>query len=150
MRPNTRESGIFRTNRNSPVNTSMLTRMLVPKPKNAFQSPALQSVGRKPQDVVLLISPSPSPQSPAEARSGGLARLQRGQQRLRSGHRTENAALGLDHGQARLVEFREIRRAAIRQHDAAEAAIVGLAHRGVDADLGGHAADEQRVDAAVL
>ncbi len=46
MRPNTSESGIFNTKRNSPVSTSMLTRMLVPKPKNAFQSPAVHTAGR--------------------------------------------------------------------------------------------------------
>jgi hypothetical protein len=47
MRPNTSESGIFSTNRNSPVSTSMLTRMLVPKPKNAFQSPGVHKTGLK-------------------------------------------------------------------------------------------------------
>ncbi len=46
MRPNTSESGIFSTNRNRPVSTSILTRMLVPKPKKAFQSPGVQMVGR--------------------------------------------------------------------------------------------------------
>jgi hypothetical protein len=43
----TSESGIFSTNRNSPVSTSMLTRMLVPKPKNAFQSPGVHKTGLK-------------------------------------------------------------------------------------------------------
>src|ERR1043165_6449213 len=45
MRPNTTESGIFKTNRNRPVSTNMLTRMLVPKPKKAFQSVAVHSTG---------------------------------------------------------------------------------------------------------
>jgi hypothetical protein len=45
MRPNTSESGIFSTKRNSPVSTSMLTRMLVPKPKKAFQSPGVHNAG---------------------------------------------------------------------------------------------------------
>src|ERR1035437_7129174 len=45
MRPNTSVSGIFSTKRNSPVSTSMLTRMLVPKPKNAFQSPGVHNTG---------------------------------------------------------------------------------------------------------
>src|ERR1700675_971966 len=71
------------------------------------------------------------------------------EQRLRSGNRTENAALRLDHGEASLVKFREIGGAAVRQHDAAEAAIVGFAHGGVDADFRGDAGDEQRVDAAI-
>ena len=43
MRPNTSESGIFRTKRSSPVSTRTLTRILVPKPKKAFQSPGTQS-----------------------------------------------------------------------------------------------------------
>ena len=47
MRPNTSESGIFSTKRNSPVSTSMLTRMLVPKPNSAFQSPGVHKAGLK-------------------------------------------------------------------------------------------------------
>ena len=47
MRPNTSESGIFSTNRNRPVSTSMLTRILVPKPKKAFQSPGVHNAGLK-------------------------------------------------------------------------------------------------------
>ena len=42
-------SGIFSTKRSSAVSVSRLTRMLVPKPKNAFQSPgthSLRSCGR--------------------------------------------------------------------------------------------------------
>ncbi len=46
MRPNTSASGIFSTNRSSAVSVSMLTRILVPKPKNAFQSPGVHKVGR--------------------------------------------------------------------------------------------------------
>ena len=47
MRPNTRESGIFSTKRSRPVSISMLTRMLVPNPKNAFQSPGVHKAGLK-------------------------------------------------------------------------------------------------------
>jgi hypothetical protein len=47
MRPNTIESGIFSTKRNRPVSTSMLTRMLVPKPNRAFQSPGVHNTGLK-------------------------------------------------------------------------------------------------------
>src|SRR5262245_60069068 len=46
MRPNTSASGIFSTKRSSAVSVSVLTRMLVPKPKKAFQSPGTQSFGR--------------------------------------------------------------------------------------------------------
>ena len=47
------------------------------------------------------------------------------------------------------MELGEIGRAAVARHDAAVAAVVGFAHGRVHADLGRHAADEQRVDAAV-
>src|SRR5258707_259980 len=54
MRPKTSASGIFSTNRNRPVSTNMLTRILVPKPKKAFQSPGAHKTGRKPAvDVVV-------------------------------------------------------------------------------------------------
>ena len=83
MRPNTRKSGIFSTNRNSPVSTSMLTRMLVPKPKKAFQSPGVHNAGLKsdlpavPVMLVLIVtlpllksskSPASSPQEPRRSR----------------------------------------------------------------------------------
>ena len=45
MRPKTMSSGIFSTKRSSAVSVSRLTRMLVPKPKKAFQSPGVQSFG---------------------------------------------------------------------------------------------------------
>ena len=60
MRPNTSESGIFSTKRNRPVSTSMLTRMLVPNPKNAFQSPGVHRSGRFSWDVIDIVAPSPS------------------------------------------------------------------------------------------
>ena len=63
MRPNTSESGIFSTKRNNPVSTSMLTRMLVPKPNKAFQSPGVHNAGLKSPllavMVVLLIAMPP-------------------------------------------------------------------------------------------
>src|SRR5262245_48846843 len=58
MRPNTSESGILSTKRKRPVSTSMLTRMLVPNPKKAFQSPAVQMVGRRALSVVIVIARS--------------------------------------------------------------------------------------------
>ncbi len=75
---------------------------------------------------------------------------ERVEHRCRSGNRAENAALSLDHSQAHIVELGEIGGAAVRQHDATEAAIVGLTYRGIDADLGGDAADKQRLDVPVL
>ena len=47
------------------------------------------------------------------------------------------------------MELREVGPDAVRQHQALEAAVVGLAHRGVHAHLGGDAADEQAVDPVV-
>src|SRR5260221_8170282 len=55
MRPKTSESGIFNTNRNKPVSTSILTRILAPNPKNAFQSPAVHKAGRFISDAVAVI-----------------------------------------------------------------------------------------------
>src|SRR5580698_3978454 len=43
MLPTTRASGIFNAKRSSAVSVSRLTRMFVPKPKKAFQSPGTQS-----------------------------------------------------------------------------------------------------------
>src|ERR1700757_5192116 len=71
------------------------------------------------------------------------------EQRWRGRDPTEYSALRLDHREPGLVEFREVRGAAIRQYDAAEAAIIGLAHSGVHADFGCDAAYQQRLDAAV-
>src|SRR5215470_4105541 len=56
MRPKTSGSGIFNTNRNKPVSTSILTRILVPNPKNAFQSPAVHKAGRFISDAVAVIT----------------------------------------------------------------------------------------------
>src|SRR6202035_360602 len=129
------------TKRNRPVSTSMLTRMLVPKPKKAFQSPGVHKIGRKPVvDVVVVIARSLAGGSGRKWRRAVIAcSRDRIEQRLRCGNRTENAALRLDHGEAGLVEFREIGGATVRQHDASEAAVVSLAHRGVDADFRGDA-----------
>ena len=66
------------------------------------------------------------------------------------GDPAKNAALGLDHLQAHLVKLGKVGCAAICQHHAAIAAVVGLAHGGVDADLGGDAADQQILDAVAL
>ena len=51
---------------------------------------------------------------------------------------------------AQSLELREVRGDAVREHQAVVAAVVRLAHRGVDAHLGGHAADDELPDAAAL
>ena len=43
----------------------------------------------------------------------------------------EDAALGLDHLEAHLVELGEVGGAAVAEHEAVVAAVVGLAHGGV-------------------
>ncbi len=59
MRPKTSESGIFSTKRSSPVKVSTLTRILVPKPKKAFQSPGTQIFGFAAMvATVVVIAPS--------------------------------------------------------------------------------------------
>src|SRR5687768_11336418 len=45
MRPNTISSGILSTKRRRPVSTSRFTRILVPNPKKAFQSPGVHRAG---------------------------------------------------------------------------------------------------------
>jgi hypothetical protein len=45
IRPKTSSSGIFNTKRSKAVSVSMLTRILVPNPKKAFQSPGTQILG---------------------------------------------------------------------------------------------------------
>src|ERR1700745_2815094 len=100
MRPNTSEAGIFSTNRNSPVSTSILTRILVPKPKKAFQSPGVHKTGLKsdlpavPVMLVLIVMPPLLLllKSPVKCL----------QYRGRVGDPAEDAALGLDHLQAHL------------------------------------------------
>src|ERR1700736_2395175 len=100
MRPKTSESGIFSTKRSKPVSTSMLTRIFVPKPKNAFQSPGVHKTGRRCS--IMVITPS--------CRSGSWA--QNPEQRRGCGNRAEDAALGLDHGQAHLVKLGKVGSAA--------------------------------------
>src|SRR5215472_10355550 len=109
MRPNTSESGIFSTNRSSPVSTSMLTRMLVPKPKNAFQSPETHNAGRFAIAAFMMLF-----------RSCGSPSIsgKRGQHRLRRRHPAEDAALSLDHGQPRVMKLGKVRGAAVGNYDA--------------------------------
>src|SRR5215472_12404634 len=132
-RPNTMSSGSFTTPRQRPVSTITLSATLVKRPKKPFQSPATHQVG----DVAV--------RAPLIAFSCSC----KGCQQRRGGRDpAEDAALRLDHRDAGSVEFGEVRAGAVFQHQAVEAAVVGLAHRGVDADLGGDAADEKLRDVA--
>src|SRR5689334_18550663 len=116
MRPNTSSSGSFNTKRSNPVNVSRLTRMLVPKPKKAFQSPGVQMATLFSLVMV-------------------LSSRKRGQDRARVGHPAKDPTLGFDHSQPHLMELGKVRTAAIARHDAAKAAIVGFAHGRVHTDL---------------
>src|SRR5271165_2632066 len=102
MRPKTRLSGIFKTNRSSPVSVSRLTRILVPNPKNAFQSPGTHSFG-----FIIVMVLWPFFASLDCWRTGG-GRFSRecGQNFFGARHPAENAALGLDHLEAHHLEFR--------------------------------------------
>ena len=62
--------------------------------------------------------------------------------------RAENATLHGDHLQRRQVVAVVGGRGAVRQQQAFEAAVVGVAHRGVDADVGRDAGQDQVLDAA--
>src|SRR4051812_26574209 len=109
MRPNTSASGIFSTKRRSAVNVSRLTRMLVPKPKKAFQSPGTQSLGLAVAFMVV-----------------GCVESFWARGALRHGRKdfcgvrdpAEDAALRLDHLQAHLLELREVGAHAIGRHEA--------------------------------
>ena len=48
------------------------------------------------------------------------------------------------------MKIGKVRPDAVLEHEAVIAAIVGLAHRGVDADLGRYAGDDELLDAPVL
>ena len=138
MRPKTMSSGSLTTPSTSPVSTITFSRTLVNRPKKAFQSPGTHSGGsaRDRRAVAPLIMADVLPDR--KTLSGGGR--QRGQERLGRRHPAEDAALRLDHLQRHLVELREIRGDAVRQHQAFVAAVVRLAHRRLDAHLGGDAA----------
>src|SRR6266496_3801860 len=75
---------------------------------------------------------------------------ERGKELRRIADPAEDAALCLDHLQRHPLELWEVRCHAVREYQAVVAAIVRLADGGVDADLGGHAADDQAGDAFAL
>lgn len=64
-------------------------------------------------------------------------------------HAAEDAALGVDHGQTHGLKGGKIGADTFRRHQTFITAIVGLAHRGIDADFGGHARHGQLLYAAM-
>src|SRR6202008_1887521 len=129
-------AGRLTTCRHSPVSTMTLRTTLVNRPKKPFQSPGTHQRGAAA--AVFIASSSTS------------GCLECFDDRLGRGDPTEDAALRLDHAQSHLLKLREVRSDAIGNDEAVVAAVVSLAHRRIDADLGGDPADEQLGDAAVL
>src|SRR5271163_1597328 len=93
MRPNTMPSGSLTTPRQRPVSTITFNATLVNRPKNAFQSPGTQKLGR-----VLAVSVADM----------GASSIECGEQRRRVGDPAEDAALRGDHGQRGVVKLGEI------------------------------------------
>src|SRR5262245_26482218 len=114
--------GICSTNCSSPVSTRRLTRMLVPKPKKAFQSPGVQSLGVRSMTVPFSSRRAGAGEGAGEG--GAVA------------DPTEDSALGLDHLEADPVELRKVGGAGVADGDAAVATVVSFPDRGVHAHLG--------------
>src|SRR5215470_16550079 len=101
MRWNTIWSGILSTKRRRPLSTSRLTRMLVPKPKNAFQSPRVQSAGFTAV-VAVIVAPFFSFARLAVSIEGG-------EHSRRVRYPAEDSPLRFDHAQAHFVKLGEVR-----------------------------------------
>src|SRR6516162_8776244 len=129
-------AGRLTTCRHSPVSTMTLRTTLVNKPKKPFQSPGTHQRGA----VAAVFITSSSTSGCLECGYDGLG----------GGDPAEDAALRLDHAQPHLLKLREVRADAIGNDEAVVAAVVSLAHRRIDANLGGDPADDQLGDAAVL
>src|SRR5215469_5876526 len=129
-------AGRLTTCTHSPVSTMTLRMTLVNRPKKPFQSPGTHQRGASVEMFMASLSRS-------ICRKGGNDCRGRG-------NPTEDAALGLDHAQPGVVKLREIRADTVGDNEALVASVVRLAHRGVDADLGGHPANNQLGDGAVL
>src|SRR4051812_987592 len=124
MRLKTSQSGIWRTKRSSALRVNRLTRMLVPKPKKAFQSPGTQSNGLPVKDGSEDFEPAVVVMALAPSRSRALGR-ERLQDSRRVGDPSEDSPLGLDHPKADLMELGEVRSTAVARHQALVAAVVG-------------------------
>src|SRR4051812_37877913 len=90
---NTMSGGIFNTNKSSPLSVSRLTRMFVPKPKKAFQSPGTQSLGLSGDSEGLGAFIAGTPIVVRLIRRDG-ASGERGEDLRRAAHPAEDAALG--------------------------------------------------------
>ena len=111
----------------------------MPRPKKAFRSPRVQS-GR---EAAARGTVGRHGWLRSARGDGGPGRRQRGEQRRRRRDPAEDAALGGDHPEPHLVELREVGADAVREHEALEAAVVGLADGGVHAHLGRDAGHDE-------
>src|SRR5258708_14518846 len=116
IRRNTSSSGILSTKRKSPLKTSRFTRMLVPNPKYAFQSPGVHRAGFF--SVVIGSSFALARACPSVHGAENPSRI---------GFPPENAPLCFDHAQSHLVELVGGRAAASARHEAAVPSIAGFA-----------------------
>src|ERR1700751_3566630 len=142
MRPNTSWSGIFRTNRSNPLRVSRLTKMFVPKPKNAFQSPGTQMAGFE----LFITFSSIIPISLLSL----VGLVERSENSARVRYPAENPSLRLDHFESHLLELRKVRSHAVCGDQTVVTAIVGFADGGVNTDFGGHTSDDELMDTEVL
>ena len=133
MRPKTNSSGIFNTNRSRPVSVRRFTRMFVPKPKKAFQSPGTHTFGLVVMDIFSRLY------QPSAART--LAEVET-QPKIPPWALIIFRPISWNSG--------KVGADAVGGHEALVAAVVGLPHGGVDADFRGDAGDDELLDAAVL
>src|SRR6516162_6063432 len=129
-------AGRLTTCRHSPVSTMTLRRTLVNSPKKPFQSPGTHQRGA----AAAVFKASSSTSGCLKGFDDGLGR----------GDPAEDAALRLDHAQPHLLKLREVRSDAIGNDEAVVAAVVSLAHRRIDANLGGDPADDSLAEPGVL
>src|SRR5262249_22580680 len=129
--------------------TRTLTRMLVPNPKKAFQSPGTHHFSA-PLLAVIAFAIVPLPFCLPSPDSSALPRAQSLDHVIGARHPAAEAALRLNHLAAHGVDLREIGAAAILEHEAVVAAVVGFPDRRVDAALRGHAGDDELLDVPVL
>ena len=133
MRPNTRSSGIFSTKRSRPGQHQQVDEDV------GAEAEERVPVARRPQRG--LARGHRHPLASGSLRCAGTASgRQRGQDALRVRDPAEDAALRLDHRAGRRRGTRGSRRRSSRRARCSVAAVVGLAHGRVHADLGGHAA----------
>src|SRR6185436_20242140 len=108
-RPNTVSAGSGTTYRHSVVRTITFNSTFVNRPKKPFQSPGTHQRTAACPFVMSF---------PLFSFRRGLGPGERFQKPLRVADPAENAALGLDHLERRLLELREIRADAILEHQA--------------------------------